>query len=1836
MFDTLKTGSILRRLLARSEALRLPARMAIGPSFNDHVRAADQARDAQDWPLAVEFYRRALEIDPTATAMAVQLGHALKESGEYDAAAEMYEAVLEKTPADDDLHLQIGHLEKIRGELRHAAEHYGKAVELNADNLDAQQELTALAERALDEGGKESDATGAGLADRGSRPAAAGTHARPAKPKPKPPIRPKPLVDPAVHLHTAHAARKAERWGDAAAAYSAYLAAMPRDVAVWTQYGNVLKETGALPESEAAYRVGLDVDPTDADLHLQLGHLLNQLGRRDDALASFRESFLKAPLRETLAELRALDVDTPLDDLAVTDPARAVQTQFEITDLLAVMASQAVVSGIQRVQFGILSHVLSLADGAAGPVPNFVGLYDGEMWTLPSSLLIELVRHYATAGGKEFDAQRTLIHRTIDKARLVRPVRGDVFVTTGVVYFTRDGVRHRSRLAAAGVRLGLHVYDYIPLSNPEFCAPVLIQDFAPSMAEALLQVDFVVTISEFVAKETVRLLHQAGYPAIPVRAVPLARDDEGAHDKAPPEEPWTSTIAELRDTEYVFCIGTLNAHKNHVFLLHVWRMLLREGVRMPKLVLAGRRNYGVDDLFHQLHSSRNLDDHVILLDGPTDEEVATLYDNCLFTMLPSYVEGWGLPVGESLARGKPCLASSTTAIPEVGGDLVLYFDPHDVNSAARIVRRLLDDRLELKALEALIRAEFKLRSWNEYGRDFVQAVSELAVPKALPPAGPRLASGQTLQMRPPPATWLFGSRLPPVDTMRSVLLPRLVLGSGWTQGGDLGAAMVAPTARLEIPTDAAAGTRLDLVLQLQARRPNGRATIEVTSGCGARVSAGPPLDGRRDLLVRIPCIAGPGGHVTLDFAAPPAMGVRLLSLAWSAGDADGILPALRLHRPVSLTAGGFPAPARGAALVTTALLRRSMLADNWLEPEAWGTWMAGHEARIAFRTAPAATPAVTPGTAGSYQVLLRLRPTRAAVGMTVSAKSGPAIASQTVTDQPIVLALECQPGPQGRIEITLRLAAAPGRPAPMPPLLGLEGLAYGPADTDASRLALAEAVLFTPGPTDDAIVPQLRYTVVGHVSGTYSLANVNRELACAIEATHPGHVRLHQVEGVPTRNLGNIPGDQRPAIRALTDRLTHADGLEVTISQHWPVHVPAERGDLGLALTFWEEGLLPRDMVETLNNGFDAVLAPSRSVGKALVDSGVAVPVRQVGFAPDLAGFAAVGAARIKTPRAADGFTFLHVSSCFPRKGADALLAAYARAFTAADQVRLVIKTFPNPHNDVEEQIGKLKADNPDLAPIEVINRDVGTGALHRLYAEADSMVLPTRGEGFNIPAAEAMAAGLALIVTGFGAHLDFAEPAFARLVDYRFALSGSHLASSGSTWVDPDIDDLAAAMRETLDRARTNPAAAARRIRLGRAAAAALADQAAWVRRIGAATVDVLVAPPRTSPTIAWVSSWDVRCGIAEYSRMLLTDYPAAARDVVVLCDERTGGDRPGTGNLPRATVTWRPHDSASMERTAAEIDTLDPGLIVIQNHPGLIRFADLATLLQDPRVAPRPTIVVLHNVVDMPPRGDKDHARLVAALSAVSRIFVHSAKDLNLLKGHGLVGNVTIFPHGAPTSTFKPRPPRTLSVDRPPLIGTYGFILPHKGFALLIEAFAAIRYNWPGARLRMVTAEYPISFSAETLAECRAVAQSLNLDHAIDWHTDYLPADESLALLNECDVVVLPYRETPESSSAAVRTAIASGAPVMVTPAAIFQDVGHAVLRTHGMEVSFIVGGVGWLLGNERARGHIQAEAARWQHANSWAMLSERLHAIARALVSPSPSLAAPSSALRVPDPA
>ena len=170
---------------------------------------------------------------------------------------------------------------------------------------------------------------------------------------------------------------------------------------------------------------------------------------------------------------------------------------------------------------------------------------------------------------------------------------------------------------------------------------------------------------------------------------------------------------------FALCVGTIEARKNMWRLALAWKKMIDNGMYdIPKLVFAGRLGWLYDDLADLLKGTGNIYGYVKIIEGPTDGELRFLYKNCKFTLNVSMYEGWGLPIGESLAYGKTSVVADVASLPEVGGDLVEYCDPHSIDSIHNAVLRLISEPSRLSELEDRIKGA-NLRSWNDVAKNLL-------------------------------------------------------------------------------------------------------------------------------------------------------------------------------------------------------------------------------------------------------------------------------------------------------------------------------------------------------------------------------------------------------------------------------------------------------------------------------------------------------------------------------------------------------------------------------------------------------------------------------------------------------------------------------------------------------------------------------------------------------------------------------------------------------------------------------------------------------------------------------------------------------------------------------------------------------------------------------------------------------------------------------------------------------------------------------------------------------------------------------------------------------------
>jgi glycosyltransferase involved in cell wall biosynthesis len=210
------------------------------------------------------------------------------------------------------------------------------------------------------------------------------------------------------------------------------------------------------------------------------------------------------------------------------------------------------------------------------------------------------------------------------------------------------------------------LHDVIPLTHPEYVRHSVPLRHANYVRRVASVASAIVANSTFTADSLARFAetHDLKIPHTLVAPLGIGRVfDAGA--KSIPDMP-----------PYFVFVSTIEPRKNHIMLLQVWsRLVSRFGAKAPKLILVGRRGWENENIIDLLERAHTSGQHVLECDGLCDETLATLIRNARAALMPSHVEGYGLPVAEALSLGTPVLCSDLPPFREVAGDIPEYVDP---------------------------------------------------------------------------------------------------------------------------------------------------------------------------------------------------------------------------------------------------------------------------------------------------------------------------------------------------------------------------------------------------------------------------------------------------------------------------------------------------------------------------------------------------------------------------------------------------------------------------------------------------------------------------------------------------------------------------------------------------------------------------------------------------------------------------------------------------------------------------------------------------------------------------------------------------------------------------------------------------------------------------------------------------------------------------------------------------------------------------------------------------------------------------------------------------------
>lgn len=329
-------------------------------------------------------------------------------------------------------------------------------------------------------------------------------------------------------------------------------------------------------------------------------------------------------------------------------------------------------SGVDRVEMAYARGLLerfgqNLAFAAVHPL----GLYGRLTHKTALTYLDELERRWSREGDNPEQYSFMSVAPWI-AALLPSPVPnsnhdGAVYVQASPHHLGQTA-RVRRILTRERARFLCLVHDLIPIEYPEFARVAGARQHRERITTVAKLADCVIVNSAATGRSLQPWLDRSGRH-IDVRVALLGTE--------------ALTVAEpFRYPDgrpYFVCVGTIEPRKNHLLLLYLWRHFVQKlpSEIVPRLVIIGRRGWENEQVVDMLERCPAINAHVEELNSCSDTRMASLLRGARAVLMPSFAEGYGMPVAEALSVGTPVICSDLPALREVGGEVPDYLDPLD-------------------------------------------------------------------------------------------------------------------------------------------------------------------------------------------------------------------------------------------------------------------------------------------------------------------------------------------------------------------------------------------------------------------------------------------------------------------------------------------------------------------------------------------------------------------------------------------------------------------------------------------------------------------------------------------------------------------------------------------------------------------------------------------------------------------------------------------------------------------------------------------------------------------------------------------------------------------------------------------------------------------------------------------------------------------------------------------------------------------------------------------------------------------------------------------------------
>ncbi len=299
-------------------------------------------------------------------------------------------------------------------------------------------------------------------------------------------------------------------------------------------------------------------------------------------------------------------------------------------------------------------------------------------------------------------------------------------IKTGDIFFDIDCTWMNSMkrsyllpiLKAQGATVVSHIYDIIPITEPQFCHELTVLHFMDYLGAHIENSDLIIANANATI-DAIKQIDIEGIGHYKTEVVKLGSNLKSKKEKLEVSD----HVKDIVDSgTYILMVGTMEPRKNHAFVLDAFeKTLFNENIH---LVFAGRVGWNMDEFMDRIKNHPELNKKFFYINNASDDEINYLYENAFFVAFASYNEGFGLPIIESMAKGTPVLASDIPVLREVGRDLCEYFSLNDNTEFIEKINYYLQNRKAYEEKKAAV-VQVESTTWDSCAREMYEKIERL-------------------------------------------------------------------------------------------------------------------------------------------------------------------------------------------------------------------------------------------------------------------------------------------------------------------------------------------------------------------------------------------------------------------------------------------------------------------------------------------------------------------------------------------------------------------------------------------------------------------------------------------------------------------------------------------------------------------------------------------------------------------------------------------------------------------------------------------------------------------------------------------------------------------------------------------------------------------------------------------------------------------------------------------------------------------------------------------------------------------------------------------------------